>query len=97
MSRFALKTWKLPVGAVAAAEDLVDPASSSSEPSSRACGPIVFSVRRINAATGSRFRLPVWRSMTGALRPYRAASHLFSLVRMRWNDGSSSPRSTSSA
>ena len=31
--------------------------------------------------------------MIGASSPYRAASHLFSLVRMRWNVGISSPAS----
>ena len=45
------------------------PASSSSEPRSRACGWSVFSVRRTSAATGSRLRRPVWRSMTGADKP----------------------------
>ena len=52
-----------------------------------------LTVRRMSRATGARFRLPVARSMTGASSPYRAASHLFSLVRMRWYEGISSPAS----
>ena len=45
------------------------PSSSRSEPSSRACGSISFSVRRISCATGIRFRAPVARSITGASSP----------------------------
>ena len=33
---------------------------------------------------GTRFRLAAPKSITGASSPYRAASHLFSLVRIRW-------------
>ena len=45
------------------------PSSSRSHPSSRACGSIVRSVRRMSCATGTRFRRPVARSITGRLEP----------------------------
>src|SRR5690349_8763321 len=68
-SRFALKvrSWRsaeLPRTTISSTR-----LSSDSAPSSRACGAITFSVRRIECETGARFRLPVWRSITGASSP----------------------------
>ena len=72
------------------------PSSSRSEPSSRACGSRSRSVRRTSCAIGTRFRRPVTRSITGAESPWRAASHLFSVVRIRWKLGTVPADSTCS-
>jgi len=93
MSRFAFQTRSWRSALLPRPSSALISSSSRSEPRSRACGSISRNVRLTSWAMGIRFRRPVARSITGASRPYRAASHLFSLVRIRWNVGICSPAS----